>query len=117
MLTSCKPKEYTVDYTVDNRSFESIFVIIQKTDQSSLDTNLISSSQRFTFHIEMGEGETAEDYIFGLDQFPFHFFQVQNEFGNEMLCDEMNLSCWSRLQNQSAKKSGSILLNIHQNSF
>lgn len=116
MLASCK-KEYNVDFKVNNDDANGIFVLLQKTESSAIDTNYISPGQKFIAHVEIGEKGTAEDYIFGLESLPFHNIDVLNINGNAMLCDVNQLTCWQRSRNTRAKEFGTVLLDVTQFSF
>lgn len=115
-LSSCK-KEYNVDFRVINDVDDAIYVMLQKTDTSPIDTSFISPGQEFIIHVAIGEKSTAEKYVFGLKELPIHNIGVQNILGNDMLCDPNALTCWQRSRNDNAKEFGSIILDVNQLSF
>jgi len=117
VLFGCKKKEYIVDFGVENRAGDRLFVILQKTESSSIDTSFIGFGHKHIVHVEMGENSTSEKYVFDLEELPFHFIEVQNTAGNSMLCDENTLTCWSRISNKNSKMFGSVVLSVNSDSF
>lgn len=116
LFTNCK-KEFTIEYVIANKSDRSIEVIIQKSDESPIDTNLISSFASFIFIVEMGEGETTKTRMEELEQIPLHLLNIQDINGKQLRCDEMKIDCWSQSRGSDNEGVGEIRIRLVNGSF
>lgn len=116
LMLGCK-KEFNVEFTVENSSQRKLQINFQKTNESQIDSNEISLGQSLIFLIEMGDGQTTENYLETISEIPIDFIEIKDLEENLPSCQPMSFDCWKKKFPSEKNGVGTVFIELSEFSF